>query len=217
MRERGFPPLLAAACAACALLLALVLTFALRPGDTRSSTGAIESLAGIPVGVRDTPAGALAATDNYVALASQSVEQDPALFSRLVAQVYVPAARAGTLAKAQRIRSQDVPNMSNYEVGGRGLAVVAARRLDGYSPTGARITSWLGGFVWGPHLSPRQSWNLIETTLRWQSGRWLVVAMDTSATPAPVPAVVYVDGANDQAQAFARLNGMSAPDYGSGE
>ena len=35
--------------------------------------------------------------------------------------------------------------------------------------------------------------------------------------PAPVPSTVVINGANDQANAFTqRLNGMSAPYYGTG-
>lgn len=56
--------------------------------------GAVELVGGVPVGVQDTPGGALAAVDNYLALASQSVEQDPAVFATLVAQVYALGIRA---------------------------------------------------------------------------------------------------------------------------
>jgi hypothetical protein len=171
---------------------------------------------GVPVGVKDTPAGVLAAADNYLAVASQSIEQDPGEFAELVAEVYAPQERASTLAEAGRIRAEDPQNMGNYRDGGRGLAVIAARRLDSYTPQQATVTSWLGGFVWGPHLTPRQTWNLIDTTLRWQSARWLVVSSETDPTPAPVPSIVYVDGDNDQAAGFARLTGMSAPFYGTG-
>jgi hypothetical protein len=166
--------------------------------------------------MKDTPAGVLAAADNYVAVASQSLEQDPGEFAELVAEAYAPQERAGTLAEAARIRGEDPRNMTNYHEGGRGLAVIAARRLDRYTPQQATVTSWLGGFVWGPHMAPRQTWNLIDTTLRWQSGRWLVESSDTEATPAPVPSIVYVDGDNDQSAAFVRLAGMSAPFYGTG-
>ena len=105
--------------------------------------------------------------------------------------------------------------MRNYSEGGHGIAVIAARRLDAYTPQTATVTSWLAGFVWGPRLSPRQSWNLIDTTLSWQSGRWLVTASETDRTPAPVPAIVFVNGGNDRSQAFDRLAGMTAPFYGS--
>ncbi|MGA2321560.1 MAG: hypothetical protein ABSG95_12600 [Solirubrobacteraceae bacterium] len=220
MRERGLSALAAAAVALglLALVLALLAAGVLGPdaAGRGSAPGAIKLSHGVPVGVQDTPAGALAATDNYLALASQSVEQDPAVFAALVAQVYAPAVRNRTLAQAQKLRGADTQNMTNYRRGGHGIAVIAARRLDTYTPMAATVTSWLAGFVWGPALPPRQSWNLVDTTLRWQAGRWLVVSSDTDPTPAPVPSVVYVSAANDQSPAFGRLAGMTAPFYGTG-
>ncbi len=213
MRDRGLSTTAVLAVAAC-LAFVLMLALVLGRGHDAGPTAAVELVDGVPVGVQHTPASALAAADNYVALASQSIEQDPPMFNALVAQVYASGARARTLAQAQRIRTADVQNMNNYEEGGRAVAIIAARRLDRYTQTGAQVTSWLGGFVWGPHLAPRQTWNLVDTTLRWQDGRWLVEASNTEATPAPAPSIVYVDGANNQAPAFARLHGMSAPFYG---
>jgi hypothetical protein len=172
---------------------------------------------GIPVGVRDTAAGALAAADNYLAIASQTVEQNPAQFAVLVNTVYTPGSRAGTLVQASAERGGDIADMRNYARGGRAVAVIAARRLDRYTPGRATITSWLGGFVWGPALSPRQSWNLVDTTLLWRQGRWVIASMNTERTPAPVPSVVFVDGHNNQSAAFdAALAGMTAPFYGAG-
>lgn len=182
-----------------------------------AAPAAVVIVGGVAVGVLDTPAGALAAADNYLATASQSVEQDPSAFAALVAAVYAHAARAGTLAAAERARFADVVDMRNYAQGGRAVAVVAARRLDRFTPGRATVTSWLGGFVWGPGLSPRQSWNLVDTTLVWRRGRWLVRSMNTERTPAPVPSVVFVDGHNNQSRVFdARLAGMTAPYYGAG-
>jgi hypothetical protein len=197
-------------------LLAAVLIGAVRGGGTSAVDEPVKLIAGVPVGVQDTPAGALAAGDNYVALASQSIEQDPAAFTELLAQAYAPEVRGRTLAEAQRVRADDTQNMNNYREGGRGIALIAARRLDSYTPRQAMITCWLGGFVWGPHLPPRQTWNLIDTTLRWQAGRWLVLSSNTDTTPAPVPSIVYVDADNNRAAAFTRLSGMSAPFYGTG-
>jgi hypothetical protein len=194
------------------IVLGAVLLLAGKDGSS-AGTQPVETVGSVPVGVKDTPAGALAAADDYVALSSQSVEQDPALFAELVAQVYAPEIRERTLVQAARIRAADTQNMSNYSAGGRGIAVIAARRLDAYTPRSATVTSWLAGFVWGPHLVPHQSWNLVDTTLRWQ-GRWLVTASETDRTPAPVPAIVFVNGRNDRSQAFARLAGMTAPFYG---
>jgi hypothetical protein len=185
-------------------------------GGRGAATTAIELERGVPVGVKRTPAGALAAADNYLADSAQTLEQDPGGFGELVAEVYAPNARAQTLAAAQQLRLSDPAGMSNYNAGGRGLAVVAARRLDHYTPSSATVTSWLGGFVWGPRVSPRQSWNLVDTTLIWHSGRWLVASSQTDPTPAPVPAIVYVDGHSDGVAAFSELAGMTAPFYGSG-
>jgi hypothetical protein len=178
---------------------------------------AVVVVRGIPVGVQDTPAGALAAADNYLATASQTVEQDPAAFAALVETVYAPASRQSTLAAAARARDADTADMRTYARGGRAVAVIAARRLDRYSSGRATVTSWLGGFVWGPGLSPRQSWNLVDTTLIWRAGRWLVAATNTERTAAPVPSVVFVDGHNNQSPAFdSELAGMTAPFYGAG-
>jgi hypothetical protein len=219
MREPGSGrPLVALAAAFLAGALACGLALSLGRGRASSPAaappGAVTLVGGIPVGVLHSPAGALAAADNYVALASQSVEQDPRTFEELVTQAYAPQARAGALSEARRIRAADTQSMANYAEGGRALAVVAARRLDAYSPTSATVTTWLGGFVWGPRLTPRQSWNLVDTRLAWQHGRWLVVSSSTDATAAPVPSIVYVRGDNNAAAAFSALAGMSAPFYG---
>jgi hypothetical protein len=185
-------------------------------GGSGPATAAIELERGVPVGVKRTPAGALAAADNYLADSAQTLEQDPSAFAALVAEVYAPNVRAQTLAQAQQLRLGDPAGMSNYNAGGRGLAVVAARRLDNYSASSATVTSWLGGLVWGPQVSPRQSWNLVDTTLVWRSGRWLVSSSQTDPTPAPAAAIVYVDGHNGGLAAFSELAGMTAPFYGSG-
>jgi len=172
---------------------------------------------GIPLSHADTPAGALTAADNDLAIGSQAVEQNPPLFARLVALAYAPAARKTTLAQAATLRRADPTGMGNYRAGGRAVAVIAARRLVVYSRARATVTSWLGGFVWGPNLTPRQSWNLVQTTLAYQQGRWLVTLSQALATPAPVPSIVYVDGNNNHTGAFdQRLAGMTAPFYSAG-
>jgi hypothetical protein len=219
MRERRPPIAVGVVFTLALFILALVLfALSLRGGGSasRGPSGAIELRDGVPVGVQHTPAGALAAADNYLASSSQALEQDPRAFGALVAKVYAPANREQTLAQAQQLRLSDPVGMSNYGEGGRGLAVVAARRLDSYTPSSATVMSWLAGVMWGPHLPPRQSWNLVDTTLAWSSGRWLVVSSQTDPTPAPVPAIVYVEGRNDSTAAFSRLAGMTAPFYGSG-
>lgn len=141
MRERTWPPSARAAVTACVLAVAVLLGVVLASGGGtggRGPAGVVELVGGVPVGVRDTPGGALAAADNYLTVASQSVEQAPAVFAGLVAQVYAPGIRASTLAQAQQLRASDARNMSTYRQGGRGVAVVAARRLDSYSAGGRR-------------------------------------------------------------------------------
>jgi hypothetical protein len=217
MRDRRASRALVGAIALSLLAFVLLgLELAGQDGGRGPATAAIELESGVPVGVKHTPDGALAAADNYLADSAQTLEQDPSAFGELVAKVYAPAQRAQALAAAQQLRLSDPTGMGNYGEGGRGLAVVAARRLDHYTPRSARVTSWLAGFVWGPHVSPRQSWNLVDTTLVWGSGHWLVVSSQTDATPAPVPAIVYVDGHNDGLAAFSELAGMTSPFYGSG-
>lgn len=220
MTRRRTAPLAVAAVFA---LAALSAAFALGRSSVSSratpttSPAPVTAVNGILVGVEHSPAGALAAADNYVALESETVEQDPSLFARLVHTVYDPAIWSTTLYQATQIRTVDVANVANYQAGGRGIAVIGARRLDSYTPALAVVTTWLGGFVWGPSFPPRQTWNLVDTTLRWHQGRWLVAASATDSRPAPVPSTVIVDGPNNRSAAFGRgLSGMTPPFYGTG-
>jgi hypothetical protein len=188
-----------------------------RATAAQNDAAGVVTVDGIPLQTVDARAAAVTAADNALAIASQTVEQNPAAFARLVAVAYAPTARAGTLAQAARLRAGDPAGMANYRVGGRAVALVGARRLDAFSGGRAIVTSWLGGFVWGPRLAPRQSWNLVRTTLAFEHGRWLVLSSSALATPAPVPSIVFVNGDNNQTTAFnTRLTGMTAPFYGSG-
>src|SRR5579871_1308624 len=192
MREHRARILIAALVAVAALAVGVVIGRAsARPP---SATPAVTMVGPIPVSTADIRDGALAAADNYLAISSQSVEQNPRLFARLVATAYAPAARQRALAQAATLRRADTAEMANYRLGGHAVAVIGARRLDTFTPARATVTSWLGGFVWGPTLAPRQSWNLVETTLTFSHGRWLVVSSAALDTPAPVPSVVFVDG-----------------------
>src|SRR5271155_2119071 len=135
--------------ALCALSAGLLIGRATKPAH-HDVPAAVVINDGVPVGVRDTRAGALAAVDNYLAIASQTIEQNPGEFAALVDTVYTPGSRANTLKAAARARAADVTGMRNYAQGGRAVAVIAARRLTHYTPARATVTSWLGGFVWGP-------------------------------------------------------------------
>jgi hypothetical protein len=179
-----------------------------------STTNPIALVNGVPVGVADTPAGAIAANDNYLATEAQTDEQDPTVFATLVATVFTPATGQLSLQEAAQLRSSDTTLTSAYAAGARALAVVGARRLDSYSRQRATLTTWVGAFLWGPTLAPEQTWNLINSTLVWRDGRWLLAQLHIDTTAAPVPSIVYVDGDNNTAAAFNALNGMTAPFYG---
>jgi len=172
---------------------------------------------GIPVSALDTRAGALAAADNYVALASESVEQDPQVFSRLVSVGVAPWARTRALRQARSMRTSDTGDMDAYRRGAQALAVIGARRLQSFTSRRATTVTWLAGFLWGGGLEPRQSWSLVRTQLVWREGRWQITASKTKSTAAPVPARVYVRSGSDTTGTFARLDGMSAPFYGAAE
>ena len=126
-------------------------------GGPPAPPGAIELADGVPVGVQDTPAGALAAADNYLALASQIDRAGPGCV-RGARRAGLRARRACAHARAGRaLRASDTRNMSNYAQGGRasrGDRRASPRQLHASAAT---VTSWLGGFVWGPDLSPRQT------------------------------------------------------------
>jgi hypothetical protein len=220
MRQRRISRIAVAGGGAVAAVAALALVFLPRPhshvGRQADNSGLVEVIDGVPVGVEHSRAGVLAAADDYVAVSSQTLEQDPRVFAALVSEAYAPQLRSRVLGEAQEIRASDTQNMANYAQGGRGLASVVAQRLDSYSPTTAAVTSWLGGIVWGPHLTPRQTWSLIDTTLAWSGGRWVILDSHLDATPAPVPAIVYVQAGSDASVAFARLDGMSSPLSGIG-
>jgi hypothetical protein len=206
---------LAAVLALCLIGVGVLIGRATAAGEG-SSSDPIALVDGIPVGVSDTPAGALAADDNYLAIEAQTDAQDPRLFGALVATAFTPSARRTSLAQAAALRASDSSLISAYTAGARALAVVGARRLDSYSRARASVTTWLAGFVWGPTLQPRQTWNLVNSKLVWHDGRWLLAQVNVEATPAPVPSIVYVDGNNNRAAAFNALDGMTAPFYGAG-
>jgi hypothetical protein len=186
-------------------------------GDTANGAStAIRTINGIPVGVQRSREGALAASDNYIATSSESVVQDPRRFEALVHETFAEPEAKEALADAKRDRQRAPDAVENYAQGGRGLAVVAARRLDTYDDTTATVTSWSGGIVWGPSEKPKQRWLLVETSLRWDGERWRVTDMEEATRPAPAPVIVaYNEDDALRAATFDReLRGMTAPIYG---
>jgi len=124
--------------------------------DGKTGSGAIRLVAGVPVGVKHSRTGALAAADNYVARAAETIVQDPAAFTRLVRHAWQPAGQEKALADGRNSRKQASDAVANYAAGGRGLSVIAARKLETYDDTRATVLAWGAGFIWGPEKRPTE-------------------------------------------------------------
>jgi hypothetical protein len=190
-------------------------------GDDAPTPGGgavVRTIDGVPIGVQQSRAGAVAAADNYVARVTETIVQDPRAYTQLVRSVWVPEAQQAALTEGDRTRERSPDAVENYAAGGRGLAIVGARRVDTYDGTRAEVTTWTAGFNWGPRQRPGQRWFLTETTLRWDGQRWRVEKMTEASRPAPAPARVgYDDPASLETGTFDReLRGMTAPTYGDG-
>jgi hypothetical protein len=179
---------------------------------------AVRTIAGVPVGTQRSRAGALSAADNYVARVTETIVQDPRAYARLVRAVWMPEGQERALREGESTRRRSTTAVENYAAGGRGLSIIAARRLDTYDGARADVTVWTAGFNWGPRQRPGQRWFLTETTLRWDGQRWRVERMDEAQRPAPAPARVGYDAAASlKTETFDReLRGMTAPTYGDG-
>jgi len=182
----------------------------------RATSGPIRSIEGVPVGVQRDRAGALAAADNYVAVGSETVLQDPDRYATLVRQTYAATYQRTAIREAQAARKRMSELVSQYAAGRRGVALVAARRLDEYTSDKAKVTTWTAGVSWGPGRPAGQRWYFTETALILDGDRWRVEEIDESKRSAPTPGVVrYSDKASLEQEAFDRgLEGMTAPAYG---
>lgn len=181
----------------------------------KTGGGAIRLVAGIPVGVEHTRAGALAAADNYVAVSTETVVQDVKRYEELVRRVYAPSYQRTALAEAAKVRADAPQLVAAYRNGRQGVAVVAARRLDSFAENRATVMSWRAGAVWSADDKPFSQWFLTKTKLSWNGDRWLVESIDDATQPPPVPPIRYQDRASLQSDTFEReLRGMTAPVYG---
>lgn len=167
---------------------------------------------GVPVGVLDTPSGARAAADNYLASEDNAL-LSPTAVQRVVDTVWEPRGRAVELAQPFPAAARaDKPATF---AGLRLTAAVAAQRLESFTPRAARIVVWHEVTIWAPTVSPSQRWSLDTLWLVWQSGRWLV-ASRSSAPDSQTPVPSWTSGRPQDRTAAAfdtRLAGMSAPYY----
>jgi hypothetical protein len=220
MRERPWPVMTSGAIG---LLIGVLIGWLLLGGTdsqdghdaNATAAGPIRTIDGVPIGVQHSRAGALAAADNYVTTATETVIPDPARYERLVRRTYAPGYQARALAEAADARSKAPDVVAAYEGGRRAVAVVAARRLDSFGRDRAKVTTWRAGVVWSSTDKPFSQWFLTQTQLRWNGQQWLVERIDDVRRPAPAPPIRYQDRASLRAATFEKeLRGMSAPIYG---
>ncbi len=173
----------------------------LRPVRSSSRTAS-------PSACRTRPPGALAAADNYLALASQSVEQDPAGVRRRSWRRHTrPRCAAARSPRPEQLRAGDTQNMTNYQ---RGRSRDRGHRgsSSGQLHAAGRDRHELARRVRvGPATSPRARAGT-SSTRRFAGRRaagWCC-ASDTDPTPAPVPSIVYVDGPNDRCAGVRRVS-----------
>jgi len=178
----------------------------------------IRDVSGVAVGVVHTRSGALAASDNYVAMTSETIVQNPSLYARLVREAYAPALQRTARRDGMTARESAPQSVELYAAGGKSVAVVAARRLDAYDGRRARTTSWMTGITWGPGRVAGHAWSLVETTLVWSADRWRVERLDLARRPAPAPRRLgYSSDEQLKTATFDReLRAMTAPAYGGG-
>jgi hypothetical protein len=167
---------------------------------------------GVPVGVADTPVGAVAAAENYLA------SEDDALLSRdeirrVVDTVWAPDERVVELAQpfpAAALAGKPA-TFPRLEL----AAAVAGTKLESYAPQSAQVLVWHEITLWSASVVPTQRWSLDTVTLVWDGGRWLV-ASRTAAPDSETPVPAWTSGTPEDStsQAFdSGLAGMSAPYY----
>lgn len=165
---------------------------------------------GVPVGVVRTPAGALAAADNYAA-AGITASVDPVALRGFATAVLDPALRARFLTDGLALAGRVGP-----PTGGRVLGLVIAHRLERYVAGRAEVTTWALGTYWDGGVLPTQDWALVDVSLRWSGERWLITSLQESI-PGPVPALVPGSPSARSPSVWDRwLSRMSGPLYGDG-
>jgi hypothetical protein len=190
---------------------ALALGYRTAPKISRPNP--IRLVDGVPVGVIDTPVGAIAAAENYLA------SEDDALLSsdeirRVVGTVWAPGERGVELA--QPFPAAALAGKAATFPGLRLAAAVAGAKLESYAPQSAQVLVWHEITVWSASVAPTQRWSLDTVTLVWDGGRWLVASRAAAPdSETPVPAWTSGTRQDGTSEAFdTRLAGMSAPYYG---
>ena len=113
--------------------------------------------AGVPVGVLDSPTGAISAADDYLA-AEDGALLDPSLLRLVVRTDWTPGDRASELALT--VPSAALRTTPGSLAGVRLTAAIAGDRLEAYAPAVARVQVWDEVTLWSSSLPPAQHWSL---------------------------------------------------------
>lgn len=167
---------------------------------------------GVPVGVRDSPTGAIAAAENYLAAEDQALTSAAALRG-VVAADWAPTDQQPELSLP--FPAATLAGRPATFAGLRLTAAVAAAKLESYSPGSAEIRVWHEITAWSATVAPTQRWMLDTVKLVWSSGRWAIAARSSTPDAAtPVPAWTNGQAQDRTASAYdSRLSGMSGPFY----
>jgi len=213
--QASAPAVAAAAVGVAAMLAAVAFGFARAVSGPAPVPNPIADFDGISVGIERSPAGALAAADEYVTVSYDTVERDPTRDRELIDTVYAPSVRADAILGAAAVRAANQTAMALWAHGGQNISLVGARRLDYYDSDIAQVTTWSADVFWGAGRAPKQNWVLTHTSLEWSHRRWLVTAITTLPSAGPVPALTpQSTPANDSARTFGALSGFVTPSYG---
>lgn len=183
------------------------------PVDTKSS--------GIPKGFPQTEQGAQSAAANYaVALGSDGMFRKNSRHT-LVDGVYTPdaAARlkgpqdeaysAAFLARLGLDANGNPPQGNTFVT----RAVPVGTRLDGYSPTSAKVAVWYTGLIGmsgAKSTDPvRTSWKTWIFELVWTGGDWKVLSDTQQDGPAPVPGDAAASTSDDISKAIKEFGGFT--------
>lgn len=163
---------------------------------------------GLPLGVVESPGGALAAADNYVATGI-SASLEPNQLRQFANEVVEPGALDAFVSS-----SQSSSDAAGPPVGARVLGSVVAHRLERYGRATADVSEWALGAYWDGGASPTQYWSLVDVSLRWSGDRWRVTSA-RETLPGPVPQLIGGDQAGGSSATWDQvLAGMSTPYFG---
>jgi hypothetical protein len=177
------------------LLLGLALGWSLSPTQSDraaipAQAGAARSLAGVPVGFPDTPAGAAQAVAAYQrAFATPAILRPAVMRARIEAVAapdYAQTMLAANLPGAERLASGPIGVGVSKGVQTLYEAVPIGYRVESFDGERARVLTW-GFTLLGNAASaePAAYFGLTHTELAWIDGRWRIAETKAGFGPTP--------------------------------